>query len=114
MLAVSLALLSALIRMRMSGCGRPSRQIWAAIGELWLTFAAITAVLWAAGRLLGEPIATDAMGEVTDIGHRFAGLDTPVKAWVVVGGLIAVVLFVRLVSLLRRYMEQPAEPGGSE
>lgn len=114
MLAVSLVLLSVLIRMRMRGCGRPSRQTWVAIGELWLTFAAITAVLWAVGRLLGEPTAGDAMGEVTDIGQRFAGLDASVKAWVVAGGVIAVLLFVRLVSLLRRYMEQPADSGGSE
>ena len=113
-LAISLAFLSLLIRMRMQGFGRPARAIWAAVGELWLTFGAIAAVLWAASRLLGEPGADGAMGELTDIGRRFAALDAHLKAWVVAGGVLAVVLFVRLVALLRRCMEEPAERGGSE
>lgn len=113
-LVISLAFLSLLIRMRMQGFGRPSRAIWAAVAELWLTFAATAAVLWAASRLLGEPVTDGAMGELTDIGRRFAALDARTKAWVVAGGVLAVVLFVRLVALLRRYMEEPAEPGGSE
>jgi hypothetical protein len=111
-MTISLVLMSLLIRIRMQGYGRSSRQIWAAVGELWLTFAAIAAVLWGAGRLLGEPTAEGATGELADIGQRFAGISASMKAWVVLGGVISVAIFVRLVSLLRRYMEEPAEPGG--
>ena len=111
-LIISLAFLSLLIRMRMRGFGRPSRAIWAAVGELWLTFGAIAAVLWSASRLLGEPAAGDAVSELSDIGARFGALDARAKVWVVVGGAFAVLLFVRLVALLRRYMEEPANDGG--
>jgi hypothetical protein len=113
-LVASLAFLSLLIRMRMRGSGRPPREVWAAIGELWLTFAAITTVLWAGSRMLGAARGGDAVGEFTDIGRRFAALDSHGKAWVLVGGALALLLFVRLVALLRRYMEGPAERGGSE
>ena len=113
-MVLSLVLMSFLIRMRMGGYGRPAREIGIAIGELWLTFGAIAAVLWAAGRLLGEPTALNAEGEVRELGRRFADLDGGARLWVLAGAALAVLLFVRLVSLLRRYMEEPAESGGSE
>jgi hypothetical protein len=108
---LSLALVSLMLIARLRAGGLSPQRTSMLIAQLWLTVGVIAALFVAMSQALGPPGSSGGLGaEFADLGRRFSALGAEPKSLIIIGGVLALGLFVHLTYSLSRAMRAAPPP----